>query len=135
MKVYTSYFANLKNLKNQGLVIISIARYMPRFLTGYERSEIKEYTDLAPTSDMLRMNEGEYRPKFEMITKRLNIKKVLADFEALGKGQDVVMLCYERPGDFCHRTMVADWMKKQGVNVTEYKCPPPKVKDQTISMF
>jgi len=32
--------------------------------------------------------------------------------EILEKHQDAVLLCWEKPGDFCHRQLVADWIEK-----------------------
>jgi hypothetical protein len=47
---------------------------------------------------------------------QLNARQVLND---LG-GDDVVLLCWEPPGEFCHRQVVAAWLKAQvGVVVEE----------------
>ena len=32
----------------------------------------------------------------------------------------VVLLCYEKRGDFCHRHLVADWLNKNGFNCEEW---------------
>jgi hypothetical protein len=37
---------------------------------------------------------------------RSSIKEVLRDL-----GDDAVLLCYEKPGQFCHRHLVAQWLK------------------------
>ena len=35
-------------------------------------------------------------------------------------GDNAVMLCYEKPGDFCHRHLIADWITKNtGITVEE----------------
>ena len=37
-------------------------------------------------------------------------------------GEDASLLCYEKPGDFCHRRIVAEWLEKgTGVVVPELK--------------
>lgn len=36
---------------------------------------------------------------------------------ALSGGRTFALICYERPGDFCHRHLVADWFRKNG-----YRC-------------
>ena len=33
----------------------------------------------------------------------------------------IAFICYEKPGDFCHRFQVANWFKEAGINVEEYK--------------
>ena len=36
-------------------------------------------------------------------------------------GDDFVMLCWEQPGEFCHRLVVAAWLQKElGVVVEEF---------------
>ena len=48
---------------------------------------------------------------------KLDARQVLAD---LG-GDDFVMLCWEQPGEFCHRLVVAAWLQKElGVKVEEF---------------
>ena len=38
--------------------------------------------------------------------------------------QDIVLLCYEKPGRFCHRHILAEWIKeKTGEEVEEYVNP------------
>ena len=41
-------------------------------------------------------------------------------------GDDFVLLCWEQPGEFCHRLVVAAWLQKElGVVVEEFN---PKLK-------
>ena len=42
--------------------------------------------------------------------------KVLED---LG-GDNFVMLCWEKPGEFCHRTLVGKWLEAAGADVQEF---------------
>lgn len=45
----------------------------------------------------------------------LDPKEVLRDL-----GEDAVLLCYEKPGQFCHRRLVAEWLEeKLGIEVKE----------------
>lgn len=47
-------------------------------------------------------------------------------------GPDVVLLCYEKPGQFCHRRLVAEWFEQElGLVVPELEI---KLKGQT-SLF
>ena len=47
----------------------------------------------------------------------LNADTVFAELSALSGGQAFALICYERPGDFCHRHLVAEWFCKNG-----YRC-------------
>lgn len=35
------------------------------------------------------------------------------------KYRNKVLLCYERPEDFCHRHLIAEWLKKYGFKCEE----------------
>lgn len=52
----------------------------------------------------------------------MNVVDVLLDLSrVLGieniKEKDICLVCYERPSDFCHRRLVADWLIENG-----FKC-------------
>ena len=32
----------------------------------------------------------------------------------------IALICYEKPTDFCHRHLVADWFNKNGIRCKEY---------------
>jgi len=64
---------------------------------------------------MLKMGEEEYRQKYQAILARLDPRKVYEDL-----GQEAVLLCWEQPGEFCHRRLVAAWLEEAlGVTVPE----------------
>ena len=58
------------------------------------------------------------------VLKNKTCRQVLADLQKLtGVKNDfskIILLCYEKPGDFCHRHLVADWLTKNGVNCIEW---------------
>jgi hypothetical protein len=50
-----------------------------------------------------------------------------------GFGDNVILLCYEKPGDFCHRHIVADWLESNfGMRVDEYDQAEQNKKAQAI---
>jgi uncharacterized protein (DUF488 family) len=113
MNIFTGYLAQAKNYTEAGYEPISIARFN-RFFTG------KKYPNLAPHPSWLKDSEQVYRPKFEALLDKLSPAEVLEDLEKLSDSKDVVLLCYEKPGEFCHRHMVADWLQKQlGIEIKE----------------
>ena len=111
MKIYTSYFANVKKLEAAGVIPISISCYPPRwFPAGYPRMK-----ELAPTGAMLKMTQEEYDFKFDQILDKLcpsNILEKLAGISKQNGGADVAILCFEKPTDFCHRHVVAKWLNQ-----------------------
>ena len=124
MNIYTSYFANVGKLPFDA-VLISIARYAPKVWKG------KECKSLAPPPALLEKykqthDAGEYTEWFNAVLDRKDIAPYKEMFEILSVGHDrkehpIVLLCYERPGAFCHRHIVAEWLKLNGIPCEEWK--------------
>ena len=129
MKIYTSYFGQMKNLSKAGISIISIARYSPRFYHGDVLLEV------APTGAMLSMNDEEYKKGYREILRKVDVNKLLVKIQVLSKGKDVALLCFEKPDVFCHRHLLAEWiLKSVGIEVTEWGVSRnPKV--EQLSLF
>ena len=34
---------------------------------------------------------------------------------------DIALICYEKPSDFCHRHLVADWLNRNGFECKEWQ--------------
>lgn len=116
--LYTSYFANASNLP-ESVARISIALYPPRWFS------CARFPKLAPTKEILSRwkenhNEAEYRLAFAVMLARLDVKEVAQELSGLANGNDVVLLCYEKRGDFCHRHLVAEWFRSNGIHCKEY---------------
>ncbi|MBP3431448.1 MAG: hypothetical protein J6K39_01150 [Clostridia bacterium] len=62
-------------------------------------------------------NEDDYIQKFyNMVLSPLNPKHI---YESLG--ENAVLLCFEKPTDFCHRFLIAGWLEESlGVQIDEY---------------
>lgn len=118
MKIYTSYFANLRKIPDY-IVPISICRKSP---TGYSGLE---YKGLAPSFSLLSAwkkehNEQAYQKVYKNILKHLNPCAIFDDLSNMSQGKDVVLVCYEHPSKFCHRHLVAGWLNEYGYNVEEW---------------
>lgn len=123
MKIYTSYFAMQKKIDMLGLTTFSISRLHPKFYKG------EVFWKLAPSSSILTQykegpqNEGAqkvytYRFQHEVLD-RLDPKDIYAELSVLSGGHDIVLLCYEKSSDFCHRHLVAKWLTDAGYPVEE----------------
>jgi uncharacterized protein (DUF488 family) len=103
LKIYTGYFARVNQYRQAGLVTISIAR----FNKYYSGASLKL---LAPTAEMIKEPEKTYIPKYYSILSKLSKEGILKEIERLSEGKDCILLCYEKPTDFCHRQIVAKWL-------------------------
>lgn len=118
MKIYTSYFAKLKNIPDN-VVPVSISRKPPK---GYGGTE---YKLLAPSSALLsewhrNHNEADYRFKFAKQLTSLDASRIVDVLNYISGGLDIVLVCYKKPTKFCHRHIVAEWLNKHGYDVEEW---------------
>lgn len=119
MTIYTSYFAKGKTLKANRIKMISISLYPPTNVKCINMPQ------LAPTHSILYdkyRTDERYSHRYQAeVLQKLDPQKVLADIMAIAQGSDVALCCYEKPGDFCHRHLVAEWLKQNtGVDIDEY---------------
>lgn len=117
MKIYTSYFGNIRRLNESGIFAICVAIGKPRYLN------LPQMINVAPTRYMLSdaCSYEEYLRLYDQILARQNAYQVVKQIEALSGGRDVALCCYEKPGDFCHRHILAKWITDNtGIEVKEF---------------
>lgn len=121
MLLYTTYFANLKKLPKD-IVSISISGKAPDWYNGIQ------YKKLAPKYDFFMKwksdhDNNSYIESFNSkVLNFLNVSQVLADFTSLTNGAPkVALVCYEKPNDFCHRHLVADWFNQNKITCVEWR--------------
>ncbi|MBN2570306.1 MAG: DUF488 family protein [Deltaproteobacteria bacterium] len=101
----TSYFGNKKAIENPDAV--SIARWPPRWWGSRRR-----YIALAPSIKLLNSSKAglpwpEYVKEYQQnVLAKLDPAKVFLEL-----GANSVLLCWERPGEDCHRRLVAEWLE------------------------
>lgn len=117
--IYTSYFAKLKKLP-ENCIPISICGKAPSWYTG------KQYKKLAPKYDFFmkwkQTHDNDFYIKCfkEQVLDNLSVDNVTTElYDGLTTDNDIVLLCYEKPTDFCHRHLVADWFNQNGITVKE----------------
>lgn len=109
MKIFTSYFARLKKLEALGLFPIAICQYPPSFYTG------AVYKKVAPSWKLIQgMKDPKRREaaaeEYLRLIGKLDKESVVRELEFLSNGKDIVLLCFEKTGDFCHRHLLAEWL-------------------------
>lgn len=120
MKIYTSYYAYSKNIPND-IIRVSIAGKAPK---GYDGIEYKK---LAPRIGFFlewkkNHNNNFYVNRYyDEVLNRLKASDVYNELLNITNGKDCVLLCYEKPENFCHRHIVAKWFYDSiGITVKEY---------------
>lgn len=120
--VYTSYLANLKNIDTKKIIPIAICGSRPATYSGlFYRSLMPKKTFFKEYKDGIIDEQGYIKAYFEKVLSLITPKKVMIDLEFLGCGKDVVLWCYEKPGDFCHRHIVKEWLSQYGCEEYENK--------------
>lgn len=117
--IYTTYFANLKNL-SKNVIPISICAKAPSWYGGLQ------YKKLAPTYNILvkyknDCDKGYYIKHYQKeVLEKVNPVEVIDDLLRLSNSTNIALVCYEKPTDFCHRHLVANWLNKNGFQTKEY---------------
>lgn len=96
---------------------VAISRGVPKWYTG------KRCLDLAPATWKLvrEKDEGIFRAAFLEQLEQLDAASVVSSL-----GDDAILLCWEAPGKFCHRRVVAEWIEQEtGLLVPELRFTPP----------
>ena len=127
---YTSYFG--KRVKyRENVLPVAICAKPPKGWTG------ACYKKLAPPYELLMewkndpRNDDYFGVKrkqyYDAVLSKLDVQEVVKDLQRKYPGcvepiwesdkYHIVLLCYEKPSDFCHRHFVAQWLSENG-----YKC-------------
>ena len=131
--IYTTYFSNLKNLP-KNIVPISICAKAPQSWRGLQYKKLApKYGFFTAGKKMCRnvnkdkQNDANvyYIEHYQQeVLKNLNVDQVVKELKSLCEKciqedleTDIALVCYEKPEDFCHRHLVAQWLNENG-----YKC-------------
>ncbi len=124
MKIYTTFFDNLQNLPKH-ITPISICLKSPAEWCGLH------YGKLAPKASFFyqwrkdRNNDAYVKQYHAEVLRELDAKDVIDELKSLSKyAEEIALVCYEAPGEFCHRHLVAEWLTKNGHKVCEYEEEP-----------
>lgn len=122
--IYTSYFAKLKSLPDN-IIPISICAKAPAWYKGLQ------YKKLAPAYDFFmewkKTHDDDYYIKCfkEQVTDKLVPKNVVNELSEMMHDlgfneEDICLICYEKPSDFCHRHLVVKWLNNNGFRCEEW---------------
>ena len=114
----------MKKLDDHKVVTVGISRWPASWHSGFNLKYV------APSEDLLRRyksgvtdKEGYIREFKQMLETRdrerfvYNLKKIVEMYDGY---ESVALVCFERPGQFCHRHLVAEWLEEGGYMVEEF---------------
>lgn len=129
--IYTSYFDNKKlKGKHNDMFLIPVCNRVYVW-DGYS----EHYSELAPdmreveklheamivTERMKRDFTQKYIEKLDFLRKEKVLDRYVDDLELRKSFQDVVLLCYEKPKEFCHRHILAKYLNEcYNLDIQEY---------------
>lgn len=119
MKILTSYFAKMHKMDFRISEPVSIARFTPKWYIG------EKCLALAPSAKILSeyKEDGDWnkfkRHYLEELN-HVNPNEVYHKLQKIGRGKNVVLLCFEKDYFKCHRSICAKWLRdKLGIRVQE----------------
>lgn len=108
MRILTSYYSRLKinRAAFPEMRHISISRSTPKWAIVDGECKV-----LAPSWKVIKLNEVDYVPAYNEILASLDPADIAAQLDGS------IIYCYERPEQFCHRHLVANWLRKNIDNI------------------
>lgn len=120
--IYTSYFANVKNLPRT-IFPIAICGKAPDWWQGASYKKFAPKWPFFSVWKETRDNDYYINHFNKEVLNTLDIKEIIRDLEVWSQNGkfDIALICYEKPGDFCHRHLVAKWLNSIGIQCKEWE--------------
>lgn len=118
MNFFTSYLGNVKNL-NSEVCPVFVATTWP------DKPLFAQIRCLAPSKILFDYKSGkigipEYEKRYNNQLANLNYSKVIEELLCLTSGKPPVLICYETPEKWCHRHLIARWIREHGDECEEW---------------
>lgn len=132
--IYTTYFAQLRKLP-PNIIPVSICRKAPAWYNGLQ------YKKFAPKYSFFiewkRTHDNDYYIEHfnTEVLEQLSALQVMTDLQRClpediktqmqtpfyaSSDWHIALVCYEKPGDFCHRHLVSKWLSENGFKCEEW---------------
>ena len=109
--IYTSYFGNWRNFPKNSLVA-AITRYPPKSWTKLTLEFLAPSVSLLNEYKNHQIDEFMFKVHYlqELQDRNLTPQYVNWALNKCANGRDLILCCYEKPTDFCHRHILAEWL-------------------------
>ena len=137
MRFYTSYYGN-RQLDPSRYFLVRISNSSPKGVnTDYVIKEaIPDWKALVEPFKNGSLTQTDYilRYRRQLDSRQFTILLELDTIQTLADGKDVVFLCYEKPGEFCHRHIFAQWLSERE-NDYRVEVEELRTKDEQMTLF
>ena len=116
---YTTYFAKLNSLPDI-IVPISICGKAPDWYKGIQYKKLAPKLEFWKVWEETKDNDYYIENYYKSVLNKLNVEDVLKELYEIAGSKNIALVCYEKPGDFCHRHLVADWFREYNIPITEF---------------
>lgn len=135
--IYTSYFAQIRNFPDN-VIPISICGKAPAGYKGLQYKKVAPkygffmewkknhdndfYIEHYEKEVLATLNpRGVVDELYDKLSDDLKaIIKAEGTYKARSQKVHIALICYEKPGDFCHRHLLADWLSAHGFECREW---------------
>lgn len=119
--INTSYFDNVKNLPDT-VCPISIAGKASESYHGIEYKKLAPKLSFWKIWEQTHDNDYYVEQFYKTVLDLLDPQQVYNELYKLSNGKIPCLICYEKPGEFCHRHIVANWLS-ENLNIEIYEIP------------
>jgi len=118
--IYTSNYA--RKGADENAFGISIA--VPNWFDGRRLSQLAPTWELVCGIQQGDIDNDTYRRKYIELLESRRSNKLNLDYLLSSLPSPSYLLCYEAPGEFCHRRVFAEWVEEKcGLVIPEWKNP------------
>lgn len=115
MNIYTSYYGN-RSLTPDEHFLVQVSNSAPAGVhVEYKFQEvIPDWNRIVEPYKKGELDAIAYQHLYnrQLDARRFQILLRLDEIREKAAGRDIVLLCYEKPGAFCHRRILAHWLEK-----------------------
>lgn len=123
MDIWTGYFAQMKKYKKADLVPVSIAYGTPLWYEGETCFELAPPRKLLIAYKKEGLSTTDYTKRYNEFLKTVNWSEVIDKLYSISEkhdDRDLILCCFEKPTDFCHRHLLAEFLTKNGIDTQEW---------------
>lgn len=136
--LYTTYYNLLfkykETLGKSDIPKIAISLTQPQKF--FKLNKVYVEKKLAPTQDLLNrykngiINFEQYIKEFENLMQKEPMKSTIERLKSiLNNGIDIILVCYEKDNNQCHRKLIADYLSARNYGVEELIDDPEYIKE------